>query len=368
MGCESGALENLVAPTMLNQLSAFQGKKILVTGHTGFKGTWLSRALVLAGAEVHGFALTPELGSIYSRIDDLGMHSSTILDIRNRVDVNKYFLINKFDGVFHLAAQPLVLKSYKEPIETFETNVMGTAHLLDSLITNESAHWVLVITTDKVYKNIEVEEGYNEDDALGGKDPYSASKSATEMVVNAWRAIAENKESKIVLCTARAGNVIGGGDVAKDRLIPDLIRSFYENIPAAIRNPNSLRPWQHVLDPISGYLKIGQQLIFKNLIASAYNFGPGSNSKLNVESMTKIACSMWGGNANYVIKPKGHQPPESVLLWLSSERAQHDLGWNNKLDAIAAIKWTIEWERESRITDAKTATDVQIKEFFEGDA
>ena len=142
MGCESGTLEDLVVSLMLNYLSTFRGKKILVTGHTGFKGTWLSRTLVLAGAEVHGFALTPELGSIYSRIEGLGMQSSTILDIRNRIDVNKYFLENKFDGIFHLAAQPLVLKSYDEPIETFETNVMGTAHLLNSIMTNDSAQWV----------------------------------------------------------------------------------------------------------------------------------------------------------------------------------------------------------------------------------
>jgi CDP-glucose 4,6-dehydratase len=351
---------------MLSKLSAFRGKKILVTGHTGFKGTWISRALVLAGAEVHGLALAPELGSIYSRIADLEIQSSTILDIRNRKEVDNYFLSNKFDGVFHLAAQPLVLKSYEEPIETFETNVMGTAHLLDSIINNVSAGWVLVVTTDKVYKNIEVEEGYSEEDALGGKDPYSASKSATEMVINAWRAIAEQKESRIVLCAARAGNVIGGGDVAKDRLVPDLIRSFYENSAAVIRNPNSLRPWQHVLDPISGYLQIGERLISHKPVATAYNFGPGDDSRLNVESMAKVACSMWEGNAGYVIKSDPNQPSESVLLWLSSERAQHDLGWKNRLDATAAIRWTIDWERESRKNDAKTAIDSQINKYFEG--
>ncbi len=359
-------MENLVALRMLNQLTAFQGKKILVTGHTGFKGTWLSRTLVLAGAEVHGLALSPEIGSIYSRITNLGIESSAILDIRDRKEVENYFVDNKFDGVFHLAAQPLVLKSYEEPIETFETNVMGTSHILDSILNNESARWVLVITTDKVYKNIEVEEGYTEEDALGGKDPYSASKSATEMVVNAWRAIAEHKKSKIALCAARAGNVIGGGDVARDRLVPDLIRSFYENIPAVIRNPNSLRPWQHVLDPISGYLKIGEQLISGKPVATAYNFGPNDHSKLNVESMTKIACSMWEGNAGYITKSEVQQPSESVLLWLSSGRAQHDLGWKNRLDAAAAIRWTINWERASRDTDAKTALDSQIKEYFEG--
>ena len=366
MGYESGTLEELVIPTMLKRLSAFKGKRILVTGHTGFKGTWLSRTLVLAGAEVYGFALPPELGSIYSRMNDLGIRNSTFLDLRDRNEINNFFQDKQFDGIFHLAAQPLVLKSYEEPVETFETNVMGTAHLLDSIITNEAADWVLVITTDKVYKNIEVDEGYEEEDALGGMDPYSASKSATEMVVNAWRTVAEHKKSRLILCSARAGNVIGGGDIAKDRLVPDLIRSFYQNIPAIIRNPNSLRPWQHVLDPISGYLRIGQQLISKESIATAYNFGPGDESKLNVESMAKVACSIWEGTSGYVIKSEPNPPPESVLLWLSSERANHDLGWKNKLDAFAAIKWTIDWERKSRETDAQTAIDSQIKDYFEG--
>ena len=350
---------------MLTPLSDFRGKKILVTGHTGFKGTWLSRTLILAGAEVHGLALAPEIGSIHSQINDLGILSSTILDIRNRENVNSYFVDMKFDGVFHLAAQPLVLKSYQEPIETFNTNVMGTVHILDSIINNDSAEWIVVITTDKVYKNIEVEDGYSEEDALGGRDPYSASKSATEMVVNAWKAIAEYKKSKLVICVARAGNVIGGGDVAKDRLMPDLIRSFYGNFPVVIRNPNSLRPWQHVLDPISGYLKIAQKLISKKYVAPAYNFGPTDNSKMNVESMVKAACSMWEGNAGYVIEFNAHKAPESKLLWLSSERANLELDWKNKLDAILAIRWTIDWEQESHKSDAKKAIDFQIKEFFE---
>ena len=351
---------------MLNQFSGFRGKKILITGHTGFKGTWLARTLILAGAEVHGLALAPEVGSIYSRINDMEIFSSTILDIRNRADINTYFVNKKFDSIFHLAAQPLVLKSYKEPIETFETNVMGTAHVLDSIISNQSANWALVITTDKVYKNIEVAEGYSEEDALGGKDPYSASKSASEMVVNAWRAIAEQRESEIILCVARAGNVIGGGDISKDRLMPDLIRSFKTNTPAVIRNPNSLRPWQHVLDPINGYLKIGQRLSSNNEVATAYNFGPKDDSRLNVESMVKLACSMWEGNAGYVVKNEVHPPSESKLLWLSSERARHDLGWSNTLDATTAIRWTIDWEKKSLETDAKSAIDFQISEFFKG--
>lgn len=356
----------MVAVSAFHQLREFRDKKILVTGHTGFKGTWLSRTLILAGAEVHGLALAPEAGSLYSRINDLGMHSSTVLDIRNCKDVNEYFTKNAFDGVFHLAAQPLVLKSYEEPIETFQTNVIGTANLLNSIINNDSAKWVLVITTDKVYKNLEVEDGYSEEDALGGKDPYSASKSATEMVVNAWRSIAEHKESKTEICVARAGNVIGGGDIAKDRLIPDLIRSFHLNVPALIRNPNSLRPWQHVLDPICGYLRIGQHFINGKPLAESYNFGPTDESKIDVEEMARIACSIWEGNAGYMIEREKKQAHESKLLWLSAERAFRDLNWKNLLNAASSIRWTINWEKEANKTDAKTALDLQIKQFFWG--
>ena len=352
---------------MLDNLSEFRTKKILVTGHTGFKGTWLARTLVLAGAEVHGLALLPEHDSIYSKFDSLGIESSTILDIRNNTDIKNYFTNNSFDAVFHLAAQPLVLKSYKEPLQTFETNVLGTANLLDSIVEHNAAKWVLVVTTDKVYKNRESRTGYREEDALGGKDPYSASKSAAEMVVNAWRAVAEQRESKVLFCVARAGNVIGGGDIAKDRLIPDLIRSFHSKEPAVLRNPNSLRPWQHVLDPINGYLRIGQELFAKNSIGLAYNFGPSDQSKLNVESMAKIACSLWEGNSGYIIRDLTGYPQESQLLWLSSDLAKLDLNWSNKLDAQSAIQWTIRWERESLEHGAREATDSQINKFFEGE-
>jgi CDP-glucose 4,6-dehydratase len=350
---------------MLDSLSVYKGKRILVTGHTGFKGTWLTRALALAGAEVKGLALTPEAGSLYSRIENIGMGQSTILDIRYRNNVENYFRANKFDGVFHLAAQPLVLKSYQEPVETFNTNVMGTVHILDSIINSLASNWVVVVTTDKVYKNIEMSEGYREEDALGGKDPYSASKSGTEMVVNAWRAISQYRNSQVLLCSVRAGNVIGGGDAAKDRLLPDLLRSFYQKSPAVIRNPNALRPWQHVLDPINGYLEIGKKLLCKELIAPEYNFGPGDDSKLNVEEMARLACQIWGGDSSYVIQSEPTQPPESKLLWLSSVRAFQDLGWKNRLNAREAIEWTLGWEKLSINVGALAALDKQITDFFD---
>jgi CDP-glucose 4,6-dehydratase len=186
------------------------------------------------------------------------------------------------------------------------------------------------------------------------------------MVINAWRSVAEFKSSGVVICAARSGNVIGGGDVAKDRLMPDLIRSFHADIPAIIRNPNSLRPWQHVLDPISGYLKIGKLLSENKTLAHAYNFGPEDDSKLSVEEMAKIACSMWEGNAGYIINSDSVYPKESKLLWLVSKKAHIDLGWKNKLSANEAIQWTIKWEKQSYETDPKIAIDLQIKKFFGG--
>ena len=360
-------MENLVITIMLNNLLEFQGKKILVTGHTGFKGTWLSRILVLAGAEVHGIALAAENSSLYSHIGDLGIHTSTVLDIRNRSAVENYFNGMTFDGVFHLAAQPLVLKSYDQPVETFQTNVMGTIHLLDSIMKNNASTWAVLITTDKVYENFETTKGYKETDALGGKDPYSASKSSAEMAIRAWRTIAEFNGSKVKLCSARAGNVIGGGDRSDNRLIPDLVRSFSQNKPAIIRNPTSLRPWQHVLDPISGYLVIGKFYSQGKKIAHSYNFGPGEESKLSVHDVAKIVTSDWGGLASLQLQIDNNTPPESKLLWLSSSAAFKDLGWKNKLNARDAIKWTVDMEKLLIANNPIDILDKQIIDFFMGE-
>ena len=350
---------------MNNLLAKYSGKKILITGHTGFKGTWLSRILVLAGAQVYGLALEAEGNSLFSKIENVGIKESSILDIRDRISVENYFKSHSFDGVFHLAAQPLVRRSYKEPIETFDTNVMGTAHVLNSIVINNSAQWVVVITTDKVYKNVEKLDGYVEDEPLGGKDPYSASKAATEMVVSAWQTIASQTDGKVTICAARAGNVIGGGDTAEDRLIPDLIRSFHAKSKSLIRNPGSIRPWQHVLDPLNGYLEIGSHLMSHNKISLAYNFGPGEASKLTVQEMAEYACSQWPGSLGVETKADPTAVPESGLLWLSSDLATKELGWRNRFEAQEAIRWTIEWEKESMTSTPLLALDHQINNFFE---
>jgi CDP-glucose 4,6-dehydratase len=349
---------------MLTQLKDYQGKKILVTGHTGFKGAWLSRILVLAGADVYGVALEPEPGSLFTKIKNIGFEESSYIDIRNAAAVNEYFTKRSFDGVFHLAAQPLVIKSYVEPVETFETNVMGTANLLQSIMVNKSSPWTVVVTTDKVYKNVEKFAGYTEEEPLGGKDPYSASKAATEMVVSAWQNLGSRQNPTFKVVAVRAGNVIGGGDTAENRLIPDLIRGFLANTKTIIRFPNSIRPWQHVLDPLNGYLTIGCTLMADKKISPAYNFGPGDESKLTVQQMAEYSCEQWPGSQGIDVREDRNALPESGLLWLSSNLATQELGWLNRFEAKEAIRWTIEWEKESMNSTPLQALDNQINAFF----
>ena len=255
-------------------------------------------------------------------------------------------------------------RSYKEPIETFDTNVMGTAHVLNAAVANSATRWVVAITTDKVYRNVEKLGGYLEDEPLGGKDPYSASKAASEMVISAWQTIAGQLDEKIVISSARAGNVIGGGDTAEDRLIPDLIRGFHAGAKTIIRNPASVRPWQHVLDPVNGYLTMGSALMAGRAISPAYNFGPGEESKLTVEQMAEYACTLWEGSRGLEIAIDPNAVHESGLLWLSSQLATKELGWSNRFEAREAIAWTIEWERESMKTSPLIALDRQINAFY----
>ena len=349
---------------MLIGLEHYKGKKILVVGHTGFKGAWLSRVLVLSGARVFGLSLPAEPGTLKSKIENLGLEKETFLDINSRLEIDNFFTKNTFEGVFHFAAQSLVIKSYDQPLETFITNVIGTAHILDSIINHKAASWVIVATTDKVYKNVEQSKGYKENDSLGGKDPYSASKAGTEMVVAAWQNLSNVLQSGVRIISVRAGNVIGGGDISENRLLPDLIKSFHENVDGKIRNPKSIRPWQHVLDPLNGYLKLGTSLIQKKGLSNSYNFGPGKSSKLTVKQIAELAAGFWGGGAKIVVDSGGNFPPESKLLWLNSKLAKRDLGWSNRLDAKEAVSWVIEWERLSIFQSHLQALDNQILKFF----
>jgi CDP-glucose 4,6-dehydratase len=345
-------------------LGKYSDKRILVTGHTGFKGTWLTRILVLAGAKVYGLSLLPEKNSLFSKIADLGLQENSIIDLRDFIEVNSYFSKHKFDGIFHLAAQPLVIESYKDPIETFQTNVMGTAHLLQSVLNNNSANWVVITTTDKVYKNEGRNKGFLENNPLGGEDPYSASKTATEMVINAWRNLAALVSPKFKFISVRAGNVIGGGDVAQNRLVPDLIRNFHTKTKTSIRNPKAVRPWQYVLDPLNGYLMIGLKLLSEENVSNSYNFGPGKKSKITVEQLAKYACTKWDGSIGFEVDYRKGKYPESEILWLSSKLAKKELNWVNKLEVKDAIDWTINWEIDSNVRSPLEAMDYQIMNFY----
>ena len=343
----------------------YRGKRILVTGHTGFKGAWLVRILVMLGAEVFGLSLKPEANSLYERLYDLEIATEIFIDVRDRQGIRKYFSEMSFDGVFHLAAQSLVRRSYLTPLETFEINVIGTGNVLDAILRNKSAGWVVVVTTDKVYKDIYNPEGYKEDSALGGTDPYSASKAACEMIIATYQNLAELDQGKQKFIAVRSGNVIGGGDTAEDRLLPDIIRSFHNNREIAIRSPHAVRPWQHVLDPLTGYLLLGQKLLLGMEVSSAYNFGPDLRSKLTVEAVAKIACDLWSFSPRYRIELPSTHYPETELLWLNSSRARSELGWTNKLDANQSIEWTLDWERSVQSDSVRKVLDNQIRNYFD---
>ena len=317
-----------------------QKQPILITGNTGFKGTWLGILLNMLDIPFVGLALPTADESLFTLIGKDFTDTQFFFDINDRNKVRKLVEEIKPSAVIHLAAQPLVLESYREPIGTFSTNVMGTAHLLDALTFCEFTKATLVVTTDKVYRNDNLGEKFSESHALGGADPYSASKVGTELAVDAWRAVASLR-NKMPIATARAGNVIGGGDFAKDRLLPDLIRSFSENSAPILRSPYSTRPWQHVLDPLIGYLAYLEYLL-KGNYERALNFSPDGRS-LSVEEVYTLSSSSWGTQLGYKKIDSRDQGGESTLLELDSSRAKKILGWDNLWSQEEAVISTVEW-------------------------
>lgn len=332
---------------MQQYLSYYKGKKVLITGHTGFKGSWLMACLSQAGAIIKGYSLAPEYDGLFNLLEPLQLAESVIADIRDKQRLRKEIELFQPDFIFHLAAQPLVRRSYEIPAETFEINVTGTANVLEAVINLKSKCTIVVITTDKVYDNKEQDLLYKEGDSLGGYDPYSASKACTELVVNSFRNsfFDSNKYEthKKALVSARAGNVIGGGDWSKDRIIPDIVRSLQNHETITVRNPGSVRPWQHVLEPLSGYLQLGVLADKEPLTFSkAYNFGPFPNDHLTVQELVEHAIASWG-NGNWSDISDTKQPHEAGLLKLDINRARTELGWEPKLSAREAIEWTINW-------------------------
>lgn len=318
-----------------------KSKKILITGHTGFKGAWLTLLLERLGYELCGISLEAEKDSLFQALNRTGVIQEKFIDIRNRERLNTAIVEMNPSIVFHLAAQPLVLKSYREPVETFEVNVIGTANLLDASFKSKSIEAVSVITTDKVYANNNTGRKFQENDPLAGKDPYSASKVATESVVAAWQQIKKTSTGPQLL-SLRAGNVIGGGDYAENRLLPDLVKGFIKGEIVEIRNRKSTRPWQHALDPLAGYL-LATAYNMKNDDLSSVNFSPEGDS-LSVERVSKIACSTWGDGARVRIL-EGDSELEAHTLQLDSSQAKNKLNWHPKWSQENAVSATIDWWR-----------------------
>ncbi len=319
----------------------YRGKRVLLTGHTGFKGSWLSLWLNELGAEVTGVALMPESQPNHwnlLRLSNNEIHQ----DIRNASALKQIFHDTQPEIVFHLAAQALVRRSYRDPIETWSTNVMGTANVLEACRHQPSVRSVVVVTTDKCYENREWNWGYRENDRLGGHDPYSASKAGTELVTSSYRHAFFNESNSPLVATARAGNVIGGGDWSDDRLIPDLIRAVIKNQSLEIRSPQSTRPWQHVLESLSGYLLLGQKLLMADKsFADAWNFGPEQGGNRTVSEVLSKLHQQWT-NIRWHLSEKT-QPHEATLLFLDSTKARSQLLWRPVWDFETTLIKTAEW-------------------------
>ena len=310
----------------------------LITGHTGFKGAWLSLILHQRGHLVSGVSLNPVAGSLFEQAGiEKFLQNDIRCNIRESAKLSSHFKQINPDVVIHLAAQALVRESYKNPRDTFEVNAIGTLNVLHASQQISDLRAQLIVTTDKVYKNIGKTSGYVETEALGGQDPYSASKAMADIATQSWLSSFENPPTAI----ARAGNVIGGGDVCADRLIPDLINSYSTGLTPKLRAPNSVRPWQHVLDCLNGYLRLVDALI-DNRVDGAWNFGPDENQSKTVSDVADIAGGVWGVEKNWE-NDLGNHPHEASLLMLNSNKARTELGWSDKLSFEESVKWTIDW-------------------------
>jgi CDP-glucose 4,6-dehydratase len=352
----------------------FERKQVWLSGHTGFKGSWLATWLVELGAKVHGFALAPPtVPSAFEQLKLASRIDHEIADVRDLDAVRKSITATQPDYVFHLAAQPLVRLSYREPLETYQTNIMGTAHVLETLRELQPKCTAVFITTDKCYQNFEKDHAYREEDPLGGHDPYSSSKAATELVINAYRDSFFNPAfgGKVRIASGRAGNVIGGGDWADDRIVPDAVRSLGRGDAIPVRNKRATRPWQHVLEPIGGYLWLAAVLAqpslrpghASSLFSGPFNFGPRAESNRTVQELVEELLKHWPGS--WIDRHDPKAPHEAGLLNLAIDKAQRLLGWTPVWNFERSVAATTEWYRASEQGGAGViaCTQAQIRDY-----
>lgn len=361
MGIGPGALEG-VEVTFTN---VFKNKRVFITGHTGFKGSWLAAWMHTLGADVTGYALAPAYPD--SHFEKLGLAKKIGHiegDLRDAAALDRAMRVARPDFVFHLAAQPLVRKSYAEPKLTFDTNIGGSVNLLEAVRKSDTARVLIYVTSDKCYRNRESRQGYRETDELGGHDPYSASKACAELVFASYQASFFNTPGSVMAATVRAGNVIGGGDWAEDRIVPDCIRALAAGRPIAIRNPAAVRPWQHVLEPLSGYVALAAELYRSRDCRGAWNFGPSHESHRTVGELVDTVIEFWGeGSREYVAQPNGSLK-ETSFLYLNCDKAIHQLGWEPAFSFREGLRQTVDWYR--RALDGENVWDLtasQIKEY-----
>jgi CDP-glucose 4,6-dehydratase len=344
-------------------------RRVLITGHTGFKGAWLALWLSRLGASIVGYALPPATRpSLFEAAGIAGIVESIEGDVRDSEHLNAAVRRAAPEIVLHLAAQSLVRSSYTDPIGTFSTNVMGTVRLLEACRTVPTVRAVVVVTSDKCYEESAAQRPYSESDPLGGHDPYAASKACAEIATSAYRrSFLSAAGSRIAVATARSGNVIGGGDWAAERLMTDLMAAFTAGRQALLRNPKATRPWQHVLDPLSGYLMLAERLSAEGQrFAEAWNFGPAPGSVVDVQSVANRVAQLWGAGAGWVCDTGSH-PREAPALALDAAKAQERLGWRPRIDLDTALAWTVSWYRTWHLGgNARQLADAQIGRFMEG--
>jgi CDP-glucose 4,6-dehydratase len=351
-------VEEVVSPKF------WAGKRVFVTGHTGFKGSWLSLWLAALGAKVTGYALAaPSKPSLWDLVEAKAGVASTLADIRDLDALGRAMDAAQPEIVFHLAAQSLVRPSYDDPAGTYATNVLGTVHVLEAARRAKGLRALVNVTSDKCYENLETGQAYREGDPMGGRDPYSSSKGCAELVTSAYR-LSFFKGAGIA--SARAGNVFGGGDWALDRIVPDTVRATVAGNPVQVRNPRAVRPWQHVLEPLAGYLLLAERLCEKPVdFAEAWNFGPDETDAVPVETVVGTMTKLWGPPAAWKTDG-GQHPHEAHFLRLDSSKARARLGWRPRLKLPLALEWTVDWYRsQAQGADALQLTRGQIERYME---